>query len=207
MLVDLPVKDFIQEVAKDSPAPGGGSVAALAGAISAALVSMVANLTIGREKYKEQEEELIIVREKAAVLQEKLTHIVDEDTQTFNLVMNAYKMPKTTEEEKTKRTQAIQEALKRASELPMEAAECSLEAMKLVKVVVEKGNPNCISDAGVGCLMAEAGLKGALFNVEINIGSIKDEEFKNQMQSKVEQLSQEAQNLSKEIIQMVKRQF
>ncbi|KUO48909.1 MAG: methenyltetrahydrofolate cyclohydrolase [Desulfitibacter sp. BRH_c19] len=207
MLVDLTGKDFIKSVASDSPAPGGGSVAAFAGALSAALVNMVVNLTVGREKYQEHEKELITIRDKGNELQERLTRYVDEDTQTFSLVMEAYKLPKETDQDKSKRSAAIQDAMKKAAELPLEVAKSCLEVIRFSETVITKGNPNCLSDGGVGCLMAHAGLQGAVFNVQINLGSIKDEEYKKRLTTEIVQIEQEAEELSKRVIAKVKSQF
>lgn len=207
MLVELTGREFINAVSSESPAPGGGSVAAFAGALSAALVNMVINLSIGKEKFQEHEEELRKIRKKSHELQERLTHYVDEDTRTFNLVMEAYKMPKDTEEAKAKRSEAIQGAMKKAAELPLEVAKCCLEIIKFSDVVITRGNPNCLSDGGVGCLMAHAGLKGAIFNVQINLGSIKDEEYKARLVDEIKNIENEAENLTKQIIAKVKSQL
>ncbi len=207
MLVNLSSKEFINAVGSNSPAPGGGSVAALSGALSAALVNMVINLTVGKEKYQEYEEELIAIRDKSIELQERLTRYVDEDTQTFNLVMEAYKLPKETDQDKSKRSAAIQDAMKKAAELPLEVAKACLEVMRFSETVVSKGNTNCLSDGGVGCLMAHAGLQGAVFNVQINLGSIKDEEYKQRLTADIEQIEKEAEGLSKKVIAIVKSQF
>ena len=157
--------------------------------------------------FYEHEEELKEIRKKGYELQEQLTQYVDEDTQTFNLVMEAYKMSKDTEEAKAKRSEAIQGAMKKAAELPLEVAKCCLEVMKFTEVVIDKGNPNCLSDAGVGCLMAHAGLKGAIFNVQINLGSIKDEEYKASLAEEIKNIEDEAENLAKQIIAKVKSQL
>ncbi|MBS3969766.1 MAG: cyclodeaminase/cyclohydrolase family protein [Clostridia bacterium] len=207
MLVELTGREFINAVSSESPAPGGGSVAAFAGALSAALVNMVINLTVGKEKFQEHEEELKEIRKKGYELQEQLTQYVDEDTRTFNLVMEAYKMPKDTEEAKAKRSEAIQGAMKKAAELPLEVAKCCLEIIKFSDVVITRGNPNCLSDGGVGCLMAHAGLKGAIFNVQINLGSIKDEEYKARLVDEIKNIENEAENLTKQIIAKVKSQL
>jgi len=207
MLVELTCREFINVVNSESPAPGGGSVAAFAGALSAALVNMVINLTVGKEKFQEHEEELKEIRKQVHELQERLTQYVDEDTQTFNLVMEAYKMSKDTEEAKAKRSEAIQRAMKKAAELPLEVGKCCLEIIKFSDVVITKGNPNCLSDGGVGCLMAHAGLKGAMFNVQINLGSIKDEEYKARLAEEIKNIEDEAENLRKQIIAKIKSQF
>lgn len=207
MLVNLSTKEFINAVSSDSPAPGGGSVAALAGALSVALVNMVINLTVGREKYLEHAQELNAIKDKGLELQEKLTRYIDEDTQTFNVVMEAYKLPKETDQEKSIRSASIQSAMKKAAELPLEVAKCCLEVIRFSEIVVTKGNPNCLSDGGVGCLMAYAGLTGAIFNVQINLGSIKDGAYKEQLIFEIEQIEREAKLLSEKVIEIVRSQF
>ncbi len=207
MLVDLKVNEFVAEVASSNPAPGGGSVSALAGSLAAGLVNMVVNLTVGKEKYQEHESELKELKAEAEKLQAKLLHYVDEDTKSFNDVMEAFKMPKDTDEQKAARSKAIQDGMKKAAELPLEVAKCCLEALKFSETVVEKGNSNCLSDGGVGCLMAVAGLKGAIFNVQINLGSIKDEEYKQSIEAKIKELEEEAEKISQRVIEKVKSQL
>jgi formiminotetrahydrofolate cyclodeaminase len=207
MLIELKTVDFVKEVASDKPAPGGGSVAALAGALSAALINMVVNFTVGKEKFKEQEAELKSLQEEAEKLQNKLTQYIDEDTESFNLVMEAFKMPKDTDEQKLKRTQAIQEAMKKAAELPLEVAKCCLQVIKFSETVVTKGNPNCLSDGGVGCLMAVAGVKGAIFNVKINLSSIKDKAYKRRIETEIQNLEEETEKISREVITFINNQL
>ncbi|KKM12791.1 hypothetical protein SY88_01565 [Clostridiales bacterium PH28_bin88] len=207
MLTDLTVNGFIEELASDSPAPGGGSVSALAGSLGAALVSMVANLTVGKESFKENEAEMRDVLEKAAELKERLSQMVDEDTAAFNRVMAAYKLPKSSEEEKTKRSEAIQEALKRAALLPLEVARHCLAVMELSKTAVTLGNPNALSDAGVSMLMAYAGLQGAVFNVEINLGGIKDPGFKQDVEVNKENILASARALHEGIQHLIRNKL
>jgi formiminotetrahydrofolate cyclodeaminase len=203
MLMELGCKQFVEELASASPAPGGGSVSALAGALGAALVSMVANLTIGKEQYASVEEELEEALGKARALQQELVVCVDEDTEAFNQVMAAFKLPKGTDEEKQKRSMAIQEATKQAARLPMRVAECCLEALALTRIMVAKGNPNALSDGGVAALMAFAGLHGAIYNVQINLGSIKDQEFVKEMEERKEQVLSEGKALRDEVLLLV----
>jgi len=203
MLSNLSCNDFLEELASNSPAPGGGSVAAFAGALSAALVSMVANLTIGKEKFKEQEPEFNEILNKATDFKCKLKECIDKDTEAFNQVMEAYKLPKTTEKEKAIRTQCIQKELQNAASLPMQVAEMCLEVLKLVKICALRGNSNAISDTGVAALMGLSGLQGALFNVDINLNSIKDEYFVEQINLKKGEIFVEAQVLKDEIMQIV----
>ncbi|ATW25170.1 cyclodeaminase/cyclohydrolase family protein [Candidatus Formimonas warabiya] len=174
MLVDFTCREFLDELAAQSPAPGGGSVSALAGSLGGALVSMVARLTVGKEEFNPVREEMHEVVARAEELRSRLTGLIDRDTEAFNRVMGAYRLPKGTEAEKGARAQAIQEAMKNAALLPLEAAACCLDVLHLAREVVAKGTPNALSDGGVAALMAYAGLRGALFNVAINLAAIKD---------------------------------
>lgn len=175
-LVNQTVSDFIKEVASDKPAPGGGSVSALGGALAAALVVLVGKTTVGKEKYADVQEEMEIIVSKGTELYKKLTKSVDEDTEAFNQILSAYRMPK---DEPEVRSRAIQEALKRAAEVPLQVAKFSVEVLDFAITVAERGNKNAITDSGVAALFAEAAIIGALYNVKINLLSIKDEDVKN----------------------------
>lgn len=203
MLIHLKFIDFIEELASDSPAPGGGSVSALAGSLGAALASMVANLTVGKEKFKEHEKEIQLSLDTATRLKNKLKGLVDEDTEAFNRVMAAFKMPKAKDEEKKARSKAIQEAMQHAAKIPMEVAEACLEILVITELLVKKGNPNALSDGGVGALMAAAGVQGAVFNVRINLGSIKDEAFVKEMSGRAAEIENKAVRLRDEIVKAV----
>ncbi len=207
MLMHLKCSDFIEELASDSPAPGGGSISALAGSLGAGLASMVANLTLGKETFKEQEEEIRRALGQAARLKDKLKGLVDEDTEAFNRVMAAYKMPKATDDQKKARFQAIQEGMKHAARVPLEAAEACLEVLLLTELMVKKGNPNALSDGGVGALMAAAGVQGAVLNVEINLGWIKDEAFVEHMRGRASEIESKAVGLRDEIVRIVKEKL
>ncbi len=188
MLVKETVEGFLNRVASDEPAPGGGSVAALAGANAAGLLSMVCRVTIGKEKFADVEAELKEVLEKLIPLQKRLTELIDEDTQAFNDVMAAFKMPKETDAEKESRKAAVQAGYKTAANTPMETAECCSKVLELGRAVAQKGNPNAISDVAVAALNGITGLRGAVYNVKINIPSIKDEEYVRSASEKVEKL-------------------
>lgn len=203
MLIKMTCSDFIEELASDSPAPGGGSVSALAGSLGASLASMVASLTVGKEKFKDQEEKMQDALKKAGELKDELKVLVDDDTASFNQVMAAFRKPKGTDEEKKDRSRTIQEAMKHAAHIPMQVAEASLEVLKLTQIMVNEGNPNALSDGGVGALMALAGIQGALFNVKINLGSIKDKEFIAAMEKKTEIILKESMALRDNIIDNV----
>jgi glutamate formiminotransferase/formiminotetrahydrofolate cyclodeaminase len=165
---------FVADVAAATPAPGGGSVAAHAGALAAALAQMVAGLTIGRKKYAAVEAEMKEAALKAAALVTTLSGLIERDAQSYGAVMNAYKLPNESEEAAKARTRAIDQALFGAAQVPLETARACAEAAELAVLVAEKGNTNAVSDAGVGVLLAEAACKGAVYNVRINVTSMSD---------------------------------
>jgi len=177
-LVSLDVRSFVDTVASDSPAPGGGSVAALAGALGAALAAMDANLTVGKRGYERVSEELSELGLRAQELKRSLLDIVDEDTEAFNGVMAAMRLPKSSDVENLVRNTAIEEAGKTAARVPLKTAGLCLEAMKLCARAAESGNANSATDAATGYAMAYAGLSGAIWNVRINARTLSDEEFK-----------------------------
>lgn len=176
-LVDLTIADFMQTLGSDAPAPGGGSASALAGATGVSLLTMVAELTIGKKKYAEFESEMIEVRDKAQALQHQLLVAIDEDTESFNEVSAVFAMPKETDEDKVKRSQAMQKALKNATITPFNVMELLCDVLTLTSRAVGKSNTNASSDLGVAAVQAKAALQGAWLNVLINLGGIKDEQF------------------------------
>ena len=178
MLIDLTVTDFLDELASDSPAPGGGSVAALNGALGAGLIAMVARLTIGKKGYDAVQSLMEETRDGADRLKQRLTELVDEDTQAFNAVMAAFKLPKETDEDKAARSAAIQAGYQQAIHTPMETAESCLAVLELAAAIAGKGNANAASDLGVAAQVAYAGVEGAVMNVKINLPAIKDETWK-----------------------------
>lgn len=176
-LVELKVNGFIDEVSRESPAPGGGSIAALAGALGAALASMVSNLSIGKRGTDEVEDKLKPVAEKAQELKDKLTKAIDADTNAFNAYMDARRLPGKTEEEKKIKQTAIQDGLKEAVYVPLNTAKWSAEVLNLADKAIELGNINSVTDAGVGAQIAYTGVKGGVYNVLINLKEIEDQEF------------------------------
>lgn len=174
---DKRVNVFLEELASSSATPGGGSAAALAGAMGAGLVSMVCRLTVGRKRFADAEDELQGVLDEAEALRLCLTNLADADTQAFDQVMAAYRLPKETPTEQTARQTAIQSALQGATQVPLETARACGAVVKLAAQVIEKINPNALSDAGAAALLAEAGLKGAQLNVAINLADINDPIF------------------------------
>lgn len=202
-LVEMKISEFIEELSSDSPAPGGGSVAALSGALSAALSSMVCNLTIGKEKYKDVEYDMENILERLQNIRKRLLEIIDEDTEAFNQVMDAFKLPKNTEEEKKVRKEKIQEALKKAALVPLETARLCAEIIEISKEVAEKGNKNSITDAGVSMIMADAGLKSAILNVKINLKSIEDEKFVDSLIYELDVLERNSRETAKDVEEIV----
>ena len=174
----MKLADFLSDLASDSPTPGGGSVAALGGALAAALTSMVANLTIGKKKYADVQEEVRAILAKTEGLRLELTELMEEDAAAFDKVMVAMKLPKETDEEKAARTETLQAALVDAAMVPLAVMEKCVEAIALAQVAAEKGNKNAVSDAGVAALMGRAGAHAAKLNVLINLSWIQADEHK-----------------------------
>ncbi len=196
------IKEFLEDIASENPTPGGGSVAAFAGSLSSALVRMVSNITLKKaEGVKKENFESL--EEEARFLQNELWRLVDRDAESFNRVMNAFKLPKETPEEKEKRKEEIQKAFQEATRVPYETMEKSLQAGKLAVKVMREGNPNCITDGAVGFLMAHACMKGAALNVRINLGSVKDEEFKEKVTKGVDRFLEEALKLEDEVNKLI----
>ncbi len=187
-LVDMKIRDFMDELSRDSPAPGGGSVAALNGALGASLASMVANLTYGKKKYKDVWDDMGRIANTAQKLKDEFIVLVDRDTEAFDALMAAFKMPKKTDEERKIRDEHIQEATKRAIEVPMRTLELSGEILKLADELAEKGNVNAISDAGVAALSAYTAAHAAYLNVIINLAGITDENYVNEIDERAERL-------------------
>jgi methenyltetrahydrofolate cyclohydrolase len=203
MIKDQSIQVFLNELASKTSTPGGGSAAAIMGAMGAALVSMVCNLTIGKKNYAEVEEELKSVLARAEAVRERLTDMIQADVEVFNQVMSAYGLPKDTEEQKAARSHAIQVALKAATEVPLDCARACLEIIKLSQIVAEKGNLNVISDAGVGVLAAYAALRSAALNVYINAKGIKDEAFAKARLAELEKILEGTDTLTESIYQRV----
>ena len=183
---------FVDEVSRESPAPGGGSIAALAGSIAAALASMVANLSTGKGEFDAAYDDLNDLAEKAQEIKDQLLNAVDEDAQAFNAVLEAMRLPKDTEEQKTMRQRAMEEGYKHATQVPLATARLCRQALDLCQRAAKAGNAAAISDAGVGALMAHAGLQGAIYNVRINVPSIKDQSFVMEIQKQLDALLREA---------------
>ena len=207
LLVDLTVKGFAEETSRESPAPGGGSVSAYMGALGASLATMVANLSSHKPGWDDQWSEFAAVAEEGMALQERLLHLVDEDTEAFNRIMSAFGMPKNTPEEKAARTEAIQTATLFAAEVPLETMKASFEVFAVCRKMVEKGNPNSVSDAGVGALAARAAVLGAGMNVKINAGSLKNREQAEALIAQANELIAKANSEEAEITKMVEEKL
>ncbi len=194
-LVELKTAEFVHEVSRDTPAPGGGSIAALAGSLGAALASMVGNLTIGKPGYESVQDDLKELAETAQEIKDQLLKAVDDDTNAFNAYMDALRLPKNTSAEQQKRQDAIQEGLKAAIHVPLTTAKLSLRAMALCETAAAKGNVNSISDAGVGAQIAYTGVIGGVFNVLINLPQITDEKYKSEIKISCAELEKNSQHL------------
>ena len=202
-LVDLSLKGFADDVASSLPAPGGGSVAAYAGSQGYALIAMVCRLTVGRQKYRAAEEELTSLMLTAENKKESLLALVDEDAQGFYGVMDALGLPKGTEEEKTARREALEAATIQAAEIPLKTARLCLEGLREIPNLLEKGNPNALSDMGVAALMLESGLEGALYNIQINAQGLKTQDIAQQLRATSTHLREEGKNLTVKIREWV----
>ena len=206
-LVDLTCTGFCEETASESPAPGGGSVSAYMGALAASLGTMVANLTGGKAAYDDEWEKFSDVAVHGQQLKNDLLHLVDEDTNAFNKIMNAFGLPKKSDEEKAARSAAIQEATKFATEVPFQTMQKSFEAFEVCRAMVEWGNPASVTDGGVGALAARSAVMGAHLNVKINASSLKDEAFKNDILAKAAAIEAAAIKEEAEILAIVNQKI
>jgi len=195
---------FLDELASSAPVPGGGSTAALVGALAAALVSMVGNLTVGKKRYAEVQEEVKGLLARSEALRQQLSQLLEADIQVYSTLSKAYKLPRDTEEQKAARTKAIQKALKEAEAVPMQIAEACVEVLDLCPPMAEKGNVRAVSDVGVAALLAEAGLRSAALNVLINLSAIKDQDFVERESARLNSLLEGRSELKEEIYNLVK---
>jgi len=198
-LTAMRIDDFADELSSESPAPGGGSVAALIGTLSASLSSMVANLTYNKKGYKEFNDEIAAAGIEAQKLKDRFLSLIEEDTEAFNSVMDAMKMPSGTDEEAEAKEKAIEEATKKATSVPLETLKLTEKLLEVANVVVEKGNKNSISDAGVAAISAKAAAESAYMNVIINVPGIKDEEFKENVLKEAKEVLENVRKKSDEI--------
>ena len=207
MLVDLTIKGFLAETAGSAPVPGGGSISALNGAIATALTEMVANLTIGKKKYADVEGQMRTIATEAAIIRERLIRDIDRDSEAYDRVFAAFKLPKETEEEKAERSRVIQDATKQAAMVPMEVAEEIASVMETIIYVAHKGNRNAVTDACVAMMSARSAVLGALMNVRINLGSLKDKEFAAKLQTEAAELEHLACAKEKELLDEINEEL
>ncbi len=206
-LVDLTCTEFADETASESPAPGGGSISAYLGALGAALAAMVANLSSHKAGWDERWEEFSHWAVKGQAIKDDLLALVDDDTNAFNKVMDAFRLPKGTDDEKAARGAAIQEATRYATEVPFRTMQRAFDAFEVIKAMVETGNPNSVTDAGVGALCARSAIRGAFLNVRINAGSLKDRDSADSILRQGAEIERKAIELEAEILEMVNKKI
>jgi len=203
LLSDLEISEFLKKTSSAEPVPGGGSAAALNAALAASLVEMVANLTIGRKKFESKKNEMKKIAEETKGLRKKLQEDIDNDSAAFKQVLAAFQLPKNSEEEKILRTQAIQDAMKKAALVPLGVARDAFRIMELAQKVIADGNPNAITDGAVGAMTARTAVLAALYNVNINLISIKDSGFVAELAKEVKYLKSRVIKKEKEILAQV----
>ncbi len=203
MLANLKIGEFLERTASSAPVPGGGSIAALSAAASASLLEMVANLTIGRKGFEAIENEIKEIAKDAFNYRGKLVQDIDRDSDAFNGVVSAYKLPKDTEEERRNRNRAIQEGLKKAALVPLGVARDAFKLMELAKKLVESANKAAVTDAAVAAIMARSAVLSALYNVKINLVSITDKAFVADVTKQVEHMEKETGKREKEILSAI----
>ena len=206
-LVDMTCMGFAEETASESPAPGGGSISAYMGALGAALGTMVANLSSHKAGWDDRWEEFSDWAERGQALLTELLHLVDEDTDAFNRIMNVFAMPKSTDEEKAARSAALQEATLYATQVPLRTMRTAVRIFDVVRAMAAEGNPNSVSDAGVGALAARSAVLGARLNVKINAAGLKDRAVADALVAEAEQLAAEAERLEKEVLTIVEQKI
>lgn len=210
-LIDMSVADFTNEVDSNSPAPGGGSVSALASDIGVSLARMMAHLSFEKKKFEQLDEktkeEFKARFDKLGEIRKELSTLVDKDTESFNEFMKAVKMPKETEEQNKLRAKAIQEATIFSIEVPYKIASLSLEALRLLDFLIKNGNQNAITDIGVGTLMLSAGMEGAILNVKVNLGQIKDKQIYDKYRDGCKEILSEGNEIKDNIISNIHKQL
>ncbi len=206
-LVDMSLTGFANETASESPAPGGGSISAYAGALGVSLGTMVANLSAHKRGWDDRWEEFSDWAEKGQQYKDELLRLVDEDTRAFNKIMDAFGLPKKTEEEKKARQQAIEEASKQAMKIPFKVMETAYNSIAVMRAMAENGNPNSVSDAGVGALCAVTAVEGAYLNVKINAMGIKDKEFTGKLLRQAEEIAQKARSCRELVMETVEQKI
>jgi len=200
-------RDFRASLASDAPTPGGGTASAAAGAMGASLLSMVLALTLSKEKFASVAGELRPIAAESDRAGERLEQLMNEDAASFDAMVAARKLPKETDEEKNARASAVEQAARHAAEVPMETARCAATLLSRVPLVAEKGNPNAASDAGVAALLLAAAAEGALLNVGINLGSIKDPAVVQAMEKETAKISGDVERYRAQVIALVRKSF
>ena len=201
MYIDQPIRHFLDKLASKSPEPGGGSVAALTGSLGAGLVSMVCSLTLGKEKYKDVQPQVEALIKESEKLRIEMQDLIQKDTEVYGGLSEVYKMPKNTDAEKAARTAKMQEALKKACQVPFEIGLKSIEVARLAQRAAEIGNVAAVSDAGVAVLLAQACAQSAALNVKINVNSIKDDAYNKETWSKMETVLKQVAALEKTVME------
>ncbi len=200
MLANLKITEYLEKAAAGTAVPGGGSVAALNAALAAGLTEMVANLTIGKKGYEAVAEEMNDIAGKSTALREKLTAAIDRDAEAYSEVMAAFKLPKTTDQEKGLRKLAVQKAFKHAALVPLEVANHAVKVIDLAGRAVDNGNKNAVTDGLVAAMNARTAALAALYNVKINLGSIEDDEFVKKLTREINDLEQQAKSKEQKIL-------
>jgi formiminotetrahydrofolate cyclodeaminase len=203
MLSNLNIIDFLKKTASSDPVPGGGSIAALSAAAASSLLEMVANLTIGKKDYAQVEEEMKAISKKASIYRDKLVQDIDKDSDAYKQVIAAFKLPKGTKEEEKYREEAIQDGLKHAALVPLSVAKDAFKLIDLAGETVTKGNKNAVTDGLVAALMARSSALSALYNVKINLSSIKDSSFVYEVSKQIKHLENEIERKEKEVLSKV----
>ena len=202
-LADLSIKEFLAKTASGSPVPGGGSIAALSAAIAAGLSEMVANLTIGKKGFEAKEKQMKGIVKDAAEYRNKLIKDIDRDSDAYNDVLAAFRLPKGSEQEENIRKQAIQDTFKNASLVPLDVAKNAFKIIELAELVVKHGNKNAVTDGAVAVMMARTAVLSALYNVKINLSSIKDMDFVERIRKDVTSLESEIEKKEREILSFI----
>jgi len=204
---DKRIRDFAEETAAPTPTPGGGSVAAVCGAVSAALARMVAGLAIGKDDYRDSQDELCRIQEEGKSLQDRLLALADEDSAAYDAVAAALKLPKATPEDKKRRSEALQLALKKAADVPLSTMERCNDVIELSKRALEKGSKSAFTDAGSAALIAHAALEVAALNVKVNLLSIKDEAFCTKTRASMDLMLKRGSGIVEQVSRMVDSRF
>jgi formiminotetrahydrofolate cyclodeaminase len=207
MYIEQPIRHFLDKLASKSPEPGGGSVAALTGALGAGLVSMVCSLTLGKEKYKDVQPQIEALIKESEDLRKEMQDLIQKDTEAYGALSAIYKMPKSTDAEKAARTAKMQEALKEACRVPFDIGLKSLEVAQLARRAADVGNVGAVSDAGVAVLLAQACAQSAALNVKINVNSIKDEAYNKDVWTRMQEVLKQVAELEKTVMETTYRKM